>query len=58
MLGHLAVRTANGLSRGSLKADDASFGGGRIGAVQLQGDNVMLGKPFVINDSNINGFDF
>ncbi|MDB5327003.1 MAG: permease component of ribose/xylose/arabinose/galactoside ABC-type transporter, partial [Phycisphaerales bacterium] len=57
-LGYLAVRTADALSRGSLKAGDTSFDGGRIGTVQLQGDNVMLGKPFVFNDSNIDGFDF
>jgi hypothetical protein len=31
---------------------------GRLGSSEVRGDQVLLGKPFVFNRSNIDGFDF
>jgi hypothetical protein len=30
----------------------------RVCRVEIQGDNIMLGKPFVFNKDNIGQFDF
>ena len=57
-LGYLAVETADGLAKGTLKPGDPSFKAGRLGEIKLQGDNVMLGIPFTFNKDNIDGFDF
>jgi rhamnose transport system substrate-binding protein len=57
-LGYLTVQTANALVAGTLKKGDQQLAAGRLGPVRVQGDQVMLGEPFVFNSSNIDGFDF
>ena len=57
-LGYLAVTAADAACRGTLKAGDTSFTAGRLGKLQVKGDNVLLGQPFVFDKSNIDGFDF
>ncbi len=57
-LGYLAVEVADAVARGQLKAGDPTFTAGRLGTLQLKGDNVLLGQPFVFDKSNIDGFDF
>ena len=44
--------------RGTLKPGDTSLSAGRLGKVQVVGDNVMLGVPFVFDKANVDGFDF
>lgn len=35
-----------------------NFPAGRLGVIAIIGDNLMLGKPFIFNRGNIDGFDF
>jgi rhamnose transport system permease protein len=57
-LGYLTVEAADALLRGRLKRGDHEFQAGRLGTIQVEGDQIMLGKPFVFNKSNIDRFDF
>ena len=57
-LGGLTVQAAYALAKGTLKAGDKSFKAGALGEFEIQGDNILLGKPFVFNKSNIDQFNF
>jgi len=57
-LGYLAVQAAAGLAKGTLKTGDKSFAAGSLGHFEIQGDNILLGKPFVFNKDNIDQFNF
>jgi rhamnose transport system substrate-binding protein len=57
-LGYLTVHAAVAVARGELKAGAVKFGGGRLGELEVKGDNVLLGKPFVFTKENIEQFDF
>jgi rhamnose transport system permease protein len=57
-LGYLTVHAAIGLARGELKAGADKFKGGRLGELEVKGDNVLLGKPFVFKKDNIEQFNF
>lgn len=57
-LGYLTVQTATALAKGELKAGDKTMKAGRLGEMQIVGDNVLLGKPFVFTKENIDQFDF
>ncbi len=57
-LGYLTVEAADAVVRGRLKHGDREFQAGRLGKIQVEGDQIMLGKPFVFNKSNIDRFDF
>ena len=57
-LGYLTVQTATALAKGELKAGDTTMKAGRLGEMQIVGDNVLLGKPFVFTKENIDQFDF
>ena len=57
-LGYLTVYAADGLSKGNLKSGDKSLKAGRLGAIEVVGDEVRLGKPFIFNKDNIDKFNF
>jgi rhamnose transport system substrate-binding protein len=57
-LGYLTVYAADALCKGELKPGDKSIEAGRLGKIEIQGDNVLLGEPFTFNKSNIDKFDF
>jgi rhamnose transport system substrate-binding protein len=57
-LGALAVRTAEALSTGELKAGATTLDAGKLGKFDVEGDEVRLGKPFIFNKSNIDRFNF
>ncbi len=57
-LGYLTVRTCHALATGELKAGATKFSGGRLGALEIKGDNILLGQPFVFTRENIDRFDF
>ena len=57
-LGYLTVCAAQALANGSLKAGDKSLSAGPIGSFEIQGDNIVLGKPFLFTKANIDQFDF
>ena len=57
-LGYLTVYAAHGLASGTLKPGAKKFKAGTIGEFEIQGDNILLGKPFVFNKENVDQFDF
>src|SRR5262245_21640299 len=46
-LGYLTIQAAKALADGKLKPGDKTFKGGKVGEVEIAGDNILLGKPFV-----------
>lgn len=57
-LGYLTVEAAVALVKGSLKPGATSFSAGRLEGLEVKGDNIILGKPFIFNKSNIDEADF
>ncbi len=57
-LGYLTIYASQALSAGKLKSGDREIEAGRLGRVEVQGDQVMLGAPFIFNKLNIDRFDF
>ena len=57
-LGYLTVQAAYALGSGALKRGDSELKAGRLGTVQVVGDEVRLGAPFIFNRDNIDRFDF
>jgi rhamnose transport system permease protein len=47
-LGYLTVYAAHALKAGTLKAGDRTFQAGRLKPVEIQGDNILLGQPFLL----------
>jgi rhamnose transport system substrate-binding protein len=57
-LGYLSVFAARAVVDGTLKPGAKNFNAGRIGTVEIEGDNILLGKPFKFTKENIDQFDF
>jgi rhamnose transport system substrate-binding protein len=57
-LGYLTVLAGDALITGRLKAGATSFAAGRLGTIEIKGDQILLGAPFVFDKKNIDGFDF
>ena len=57
-LGYLSVYAAVAVAKGDLKPGATKFKAGRLGELEVKGDNVLLGKPFVFTKENIEKFDF
>jgi ABC-type sugar transport system substrate-binding protein len=57
-LGYLTIHAAKSLVDGTLKPGATTYQGGRAGQVTVQGDNILLGTPFIFNKSNIDQFNF
>jgi rhamnose transport system substrate-binding protein len=57
-LGYLTVLAANDLATGKLQPGATSMDGGHIGKIEIQGSDILLGKPFTFNKDNIDQFDF
>src|SRR5438270_7239172 len=57
-LGYLTVHAAVAVVKGELTRGATIFKAGRLPALQVEGDNVLLGKPFVFTKENIDRFDF
>jgi hypothetical protein len=57
-LGYLAVYAARDLVLGTLKPGDTAMKGGKLGTLEIKGDNILLGKPFAFTKKNIDEFDF
>ncbi len=57
-LGYLTVQATVALAKGELKPGATSFNAGRLGQMEIKGDNILLGKPFIFNKDNIDQFDF
>ena len=57
-LGYLTVYAAKALAAGELKPGVRTLTAGKLGAIEVTGDQVRLGAPFVFTAENIDGFDF
>ncbi len=57
-LGRLTVQAAVALAQGKLKKGDTSFASAGLGTIEIQGDSILLGKPFIFNAGNIDQFNF
>ena len=57
-LGYLTVYASDALANGQLKAGDAGITAGRLGKIEVAGDEVRLGAPFIFNRENIDRFNF
>lgn len=57
-LGYLTVQAAVALAKGELKPGATAFTAGSLGEFRIEGDNILLGKPFLFNRDNIDQFDF
>lgn len=57
-LGYLTVQAAHALAEGTLNPGDTSFTAGRLGEMEIEGDSILLGQPFIFNADNIDQFDF
>ncbi len=57
-LGYLTIHAAVALKEGTLQPRAERFSAGRLGSVEIQGDNILLGQPYLFTKSNIDQFDF
>jgi ABC-type sugar transport system substrate-binding protein len=57
-LGYLTIQAAHALAKGSLKPGDKTFKAGRLGDMPIEGDSIVLGKPFVFTKENIDQLEF
>lgn len=57
-LGYLTVYVSRALAQGDLAAGARTLRAGRLGEIEVRGDQVMLGAPFVFTKGNIDRFDF
>ncbi|HVT89324.1 MAG TPA: substrate-binding domain-containing protein [Tepidisphaeraceae bacterium] len=57
-LGYLTVHAAKALAEGRLKVGETSIDAGRLGKIEIKGDNVLLGSPFRFDKTNIDQFNF
>ena len=57
-LGYLSIMAAAAVAKGELVAGATEFEAGKLGTMEVVGDNIILGKPFVFTKENIDQFDF
>ena len=57
-LGYLTIEAAAALARGDLKRGATNFVSKKLGNIEIRGDNLILGKPFIFDKSNITQYDF
>jgi rhamnose transport system substrate-binding protein len=57
-LGYLTVYAADALAKSTLKPGASFSQTGRLGRIEIAGDQILLGAPFIFNRSNIDQFNF
>ncbi len=57
-LGYLSVMAGAAVAKGELAPGAKEFTAGKLGKMKVEGDNIVLGKPFVFTKENIDQFDF
>jgi rhamnose transport system permease protein len=57
-LGFLTIYAAHAVARGALKPGATTLVAGRLGSLEVRGDNVLLGVPFTFTKDNVDRFDF
>ena len=57
-LGYLTVPGRPRPQEGTLKPGATELTAGRLGSVEIEGDNILLGQPYLFTKDNIDKFDF
>lgn len=57
-LGYLTVEVANAVGRDEIPAGAKTFKSKKLGDIVIDGDNILLGQPFIFNAGNIGQFNF
>ena len=57
-LGYLTIEAAAAAARGELKPGATQFQSRKLGTLEVKGDNLLLGQPFIFNAANIDQFNF
>lgn len=57
-LGYLSIMAGAAVAEGKLVTGAKDFTAGKLGKMEVSGDNIILGKPFVFTKENIDQFDF
>ena len=57
-LGYLTIHAGVALAKDQLKKGATEFKAGTLGTFKIEGDNILLGKPFAFNKGNIDQFNF
>jgi ABC-type sugar transport system substrate-binding protein len=57
-LGYLTIEAAVAAARGQLQKGATNFVSKKVGNVRIEGDNLILGKPFIFDKSNIADYNF
>ena len=57
-LGYLTVHASKTLVEGKLPSGATTIKAGRLGELQSEKDNILLGQPFSFTKQNIDQFDF
>lgn len=57
-LGYATIYAVRALIDGTLKPGDTAFSAGRLGDLEVQGSEILLGPPFIFTADNIDDFDF
>ena len=57
-LGYLTVTASKAVHDGTLRHGDTRFQAGRLGSLAVDGDQILLGRPFVFDKANIDRFHF
>ena len=57
-LGYLTVYTSAALANGTFKKGDTKINAGSLKEIEVVGDEVRLGKPFIFNKDNVDNFNF
>src|SRR5581483_7733697 len=57
-LGYLAVAAPAALARGTFPVGKSVFHAGRLGDLQIQGSDIILGKPLIFRKDNIDKYNF
>ena len=55
-LGYLTVFASNALNNGTFKKGDTKLAAGKLKEIEVAGDEVRLGKPFIFNKENVDHF--
>src|SRR5262245_425492 len=57
-LGYLTIYAAKAVKEGTLHAGDTALVAGRLGNIEIAGDNILLGRPLTFTKDNIDQFNF
>lgn len=57
-LGYLTVQAAAAAAKGQLAPGATTFSAGKLGSLQIEGTDIVLGQPFAFTKENVGQYDF